>query len=299
MQLEKKAKLLEDLNVLQARKRPASWLQQLVGSFIRNHDNKQAMVHPCIINGKQTLVYERGLAENDQVAFRLVREFALSNGYQLKEDQRADFLEGIKRVKNIRCANTISVLVLSAGLISQTAHAKSSHDHNHYFDLDHHNAHEHIEHDIDFDWTNFETEDALMSGLIKWINKHSSFEFDASLIPDVKKVSAEQIAEVAFGGKLPKAVDAKSLKILGLYNFNEKAVYLLDSIDLDTTQGKGILLHELVHYLQYQTGVDKDAACMNELESLAYLLEAKFLESQHHKHDITSSHIHKVSQCRV
>ena len=68
---------------------------------------------------------------------------------------------------------------------------------------------------------------------------------------------------------------------------------------MDTNEGKGILLHELVHYLQYQTGVDKDAKCKNELESLAYVLEAKFLESHDHKHNINASHISKVSECRT
>lgn len=132
-----------------------------------------------------------------------------------------------------------------------------------------------------------------------WINDHSSFEFDVENIPAVKKVNAQQIAEVAFGGSLPKSIDAKSLRIFGLYNFNEKAVYLLDSIDLDSKEGKGILLHELVHYLQYQTGLNKNVRCKNELETLAYVLEARFLESQRVRHNISHKHINKVSQCRV
>ena len=89
------------------------------------------------------------------------------------------------------------------------------------------------------------------------------------------------------------------MQIFGLYNFNEGNVYLLDSIDLGTNEGKAILLHELVHFLQYQTGLDDDAKCKNELESLAYVLEAKFLESHDHAHNISASHIDKVSQCRV
>ena len=100
---------------------------------------------------------------------------------------------------------------------------------------------------------------------------------------------------VAFGGSLPKAVNPDNLKIFGLYNFNEGAVYLLDSIDLNTDEGKGILLHELVHYLQYQTNMDDNVKCKNELESLAYVLEAKFLDPHDHKHNISVSHIQKVS----
>ncbi|MGB1799891.1 MAG: hypothetical protein ACPHLK_03570 [Gammaproteobacteria bacterium] len=260
---------------------------------------EQAMVHPCIINGQHTLVYEHGLAEKDQFAYNKIVEFANAQGYQLKEDQRADFLEGVKRVKNRRHANVVSIMMLTAGLMSQTANAKSSdsHDHGHYHADD--MTQTNIQAGFDLDFDSFNTEAELVSGLLGWINHHSSFNYDIDNLPEIKKVSAVQIAEVAFGGKLPKAVNPENLQIFGLYNFNEKAVYLLDSIDLDTDKGKGILLHELVHYLQYQTGEDDNVRCKNELESLAYVLEAKFLESHDHKHRITQSHINKVSQCRA
>jgi hypothetical protein len=259
---------------------------------------EQAMVHPCIIDGKHTLVYEKGLQQKNPFAFKKILEFANTQRYQLKEDQRADFLEGVKRVKNRRHANVVSIMMLTAGLMTQTAQAKSAFGH----EFDHHHDNEttqtQIQHDFDIDFDSFHTEEELISGLLGWINHHSSFDYDIDTLPDVKKVSARQIAEVAFGGKLPKAVNPKNLQIFGLYNFNEKAVYLLDTINLDTDHGKGILLHELVHYLQYQTGEDSNVQCKNELESLAYLLEAKFLESHDHKHSITKSHINKVSQCR-
>ncbi len=137
----------------------------------------------------------------------------------------------------------------------------------------------------------------LAEKLLAWLNQHTAYKYHINQTPEIKTVSARQIAEVAFGGKLPQAVNAESLKIYGLYNFNEKAVYLLDSIDLETLEGKAILLHELVHYIQYQIGEDESVDCKNELESLAYVLEAKFLESAGHHHNITGSHINKVSTC--
>ena len=291
--------LLADLNLIADRTMPASWLGRLISSLPLPARKQQAMVHPCVIDGKQTLVYERGLAKADAAAFSLIQSFAISHGFQLKEDQRADFLEGIKRVKNRRCSNAVSVMILTAGLISQSAYAKSS---NHQSSDQVHaetTGQYQLDEVADFDFDAYHTEDELMSGLLSWINAHSSFSFDIHNIPKVKKVSARDMAKVAFGGRLPAAIDAKSLRIFGLYNFNEETVYLLDSINLDSKEGKGILLHELVHYLQYQTGLDHNARCKNELESLAYVLEARFLESQHHRHNITRSHINKVSQCRV
>lgn len=231
--------------------------------------------------------------------FVIVADFANAQGYQLKEDRRSDFLEGVKRVKNCRRANVVSVMVLSASLMSQTAQAKSDDVHEHGIHVSSDVNQTQVEAGFDLGLGSFNTEGELAAGLLGWINSHSSFTYDIDNIPDIKKVSSKEIAEVAFGSELPKAINPDTLQIFGLYNFNDGAVYLLDSIDLETDAGKGILLHELVHYLQYQTGIDKDAECKNELESLAYVLEAKFLDSHDHDHNISASHIDKVSQCRV
>jgi hypothetical protein len=290
--------ILDNLRKIEAQKKPGNLVERIMQSMTLKK-KQQAMVHPCIIDGKHTLVYENGLEQKDSFAFQQIVEFARLQGYELKEDQRADFLEGVKRVKNRRRANVVSVMMLTAGLMSQTAQAKSAFGNDISSMVQNDTTHTHVEAGFDFDFDSYKTQDELVSGLLGWINSHSSFEYDIDKIPDIKKVSARQIAEVAFGGKLPKAVNPENLQIFGLYNFNEGAVYLLDSIDLDTDEGKGILLHELVHYLQYQTGLDDNVNCKNELESLAYVLEAKFLEAHDHRHNISQSHIDKVSQCRV
>ena len=290
--------ILSDLRKNEKNHLPGNWLDRLLRSMTKK-SKTQAMVHPCIINGQHTLVFENGLKTKDPVSFNQIVEFAKLQGYNLKEDRRSDFLEGVKRVKNRHRANVVSVMMLTAGLMSQTANAKSNDNHDHDIHHSDNTSHSHVTSGFDLDLDSFNTEKELAAGLLGWINSHSSFNYDISKIPEIKKVSARKIAEVAFGGELPKAINPKSLQIFGLYNFNEKAVYLLDSIDIETNEGKGILLHELVHYLQYQTGIDNNVKCKNELESLAYVLEAKFLESNNHKHNITASHIKNVSQCRV
>jgi hypothetical protein len=290
--------VLDSLRDIEAQKKPGNWIDRVMRSMT-SKKKEQAMVHPCIINGQHTLVHEHGLAEKDPASYQQIVNFANAKGYQLKEDQRSDFLEGIKRVKNRRRANVVSVMVLTAGLMSQTAKASTDDDHDHGVHISNDVEHTQVEAGFDLDLDSFNTEGELAAGLLGWINNHSSFSYDIDNIPKINKVSSREIAEVAFGGELPKAVNPDTLQIFGLYNFNDGAVYLLDSIDLDTDEGKGILLHELVHYLQYQTGIDKDAQCKNELESLAYVLEAKFLETHDHEHNITASHIDKVSQCRV
>ena len=297
--MSESSNILDDLKQIEDQKSSqVSWVERIMRSMT-SKKKQQAMVHPCIINGQHTLVYEHGLEAKDPASYQQIVNFANAQGYQLKEDKRSDFLEGVKRVKNRRRANVISVMVLTAGLMSQTALASSDDTPDVGTHISSDVEHTQVEAGFDLDLDSFNTEGELAAGLLGWINSHSSFDYDIDNIPEIKKVSPKQIAEVAFGGELPKAVDPESLQIFGLYNFNDGSVYILDSIDLETDEGKGILLHELVHYLQYQTGVDQDAKCKNELESLAYVLEAKFLESHNHAHNISASHIDKVSQCRV
>lgn len=275
------------------------FLSQVFNKMSSRKIEKQVLVHPCLIGDQPTLVYEKGLSEKDRKAFRYVEEFALRNGYQLKEDQRADFIEGIKRVKDAKQATVMTIMVLSASLFAQNAFAK---DHSEKIFANGANlndtTHSEVIEGYSFNIADYHSEDELISGLIGWINDHSSFDYKVDDLPTIKKVSSRQIAKTAYGGKLPKAVNPDTLKIYGLYNFNEKAVYILDSLDLESTEGVGILLHELVHFLQYQHGHDEKVKCKNELESLAYILEAQFLKAHKHANSISMAHVDKLSQCR-
>ena len=286
------------LNTLQDIKKRSilgSWVSRVMSDDMP----KQTVVHPCIIDGQHTLVHERGLQIKDPIAYQHIREFAGKNGFSVKEDQRADFIEGIRRVKNTRRANVATIMTLTATLLSQTVAANTSDEiaSSHSVQAPHVSAHTDGLDDFSFELGTYSSQEEMISAMFTWINNHSSFDHDVNNMPDVIKVSAMQMAEVAFGGELPQAVDPEKLRIYGLYNFNEGAVYILDSLDLESENGKGILLHELVHFLQYQYDKDEDVKCKNELESLAYILEAKFLQSHDHEHNISMDHINRVSQC--
>ena len=284
--------ILNTLDGIKKRSILGSWVSKMTSA----RSPAQALVHPCIINGQHTLIHERGLQQSDPESYRHILEFAESNGFSVKEDQRKDFIEGVKRVRNRRRANVVTVMALTATMMSQAVAAKadSALDTTSEHHMEHHDD---GLHDFDFDLEAYDSQEEMIAAMFSWINQHSSFDHDVNLMPDIKKVSAVKIAEVAFGGELPQAVDPEKLQIYGLYNFNEGAVYVLDSLDLESEKGKGILLHELVHYLQYQYNQDENVQCKNELESLAYILEAKFLQSHGHEHNISDAHIDRVSQC--
>jgi len=258
---------------------------------------KKFMVHPCIIDGKQTLIYERGLEKNDPQNYKNLTHYANNNNYNIKEDRRADFIEGVKRVKDPSRANAITILVLTASLLSQAASA----DVPNYTGMN--EPLSEIEQmqvyaNTNLEMSSYSTVEDLMEGLVDWINNRTSFKHELDKLPELVFANPNIIAEVAFGGELPSNVDANKLNILGLYNFNDQTIYMLDSLDLKTEEGKAILLHELVHYLQYEESIDENVECRNELEALAYTLEAEYLNSQKVNHNITQNHINKISSCK-
>jgi uncharacterized protein DUF6647 len=257
---------------------------------------KSFMVHPCVIEGQQTLVFEQGLEEKHPSAYQTLVHYAKANDCVIKEDRRADFIEGVKRVKDPSHANVITIMILTASILSQTALAD---------DLDFINqANVDDEVDqvqsyprVDLQATSFATSDQLMAGLFEWINEHTTFEHNIEHLPKLSFGSPQNIAVVAFGGELPAEVDATKLNILGLYNFNNKTIYLLDSVDLKTEVGRGVLLHELVHYLQYEEQLDKNVDCKNELEALAYTIEAQYLHEHNQDSEFSKQLIKDRSEC--
>lgn len=135
--------------------------------------------------------------------------------------------------------------------------------------------------------------------LFHWIEDHISEEelkVDGAM-PDVKHVSHDELVHVAFGANYRKLHHPERIQIYGLYNFIDGTIYLVDTIDITTEKGKAILLHELIHYLQYHNHLEENAACMKQLERLAYSVEAEHLEEHHTTPDFNQSFIDKVSQC--
>lgn len=87
--------------------------------------------------------------------------------------------------------------------------------------------------------------------------------------------------------EMPKVavMDREELKTLakreqyvdGLYIFGHQTIYISDSVNLSTTYGESVVLHELVHHTQYMTGLGKTAPCSAALEADAYEIQADYL----------------------
>ena len=61
----KSTEVVETMTGLNKKKILGSWITRIMGNKVQ----VQALVHPCIINGEHTLVYERGLKLRDPASF--------------------------------------------------------------------------------------------------------------------------------------------------------------------------------------------------------------------------------------
>jgi hypothetical protein len=136
-----------------------------------------------------------------------------------------------------------------------------------------------------------------MLSLLIWIGANTPLAHEATPLPGVVTASQEEMVQIRFRGDVPEGIDMDSVAAAGLYVFEERNVYLWENIDLRTVEGKAALLHELVHYLQYEQGEHEFADCTAQLEQAAYLAEAKYLEQHGVKPKFDGMHIVLVSMC--
>jgi len=137
----------------------------------------------------------------------------------------------------------------------------------------------------------------LVINLLIWIGGNSPLAFDGGSLPEIAIVEQAEIFHVAFGEKSTPAMRARGMEISGLYDYEENRILLSDGLDLSTTKGKAVLVHELVHFLQYRAGDDRIAQCKNQLESLAYHVEAEYLEAHGDPFPFDHDHFLKIGRC--
>lgn len=139
----------------------------------------------------------------------------------------------------------------------------------------------------------------LVLSLLLWISSHSQLAYDSDTIPRVISVSKSELVSEMFDGKVPYALDINHVRAVGYYKFKTNTIYLLSQNDVSTTKGKSILVHELVHYLQYKHDINHAVSCRQQPEPLAYQLQSSFLTQYGLSADYGNKHIQKSGQCRI
>jgi hypothetical protein len=126
----------------------------------------------------------------------------------------------------------------------------------------------------------------VMLGLLLWISQNTGLVYDGEGgLPEVKQVEARKIATLFFKEQIPAYLSPTDVQritehIEAIYHPDTRTVYVRHGVDLTSTYGKSTLLHELVHFLQYQNGVDRKVACVNALEKDAYRAQAAYLRQK-------------------
>lgn len=99
----------------------------------------------------------------------------------------------------------------------------------------------------------------------------------------IHRVSKEDLVKAAYQGVLPFGVDLDSLPWFGLYDKTWDVIYVLDTLSDDLNNPvnqcelSGVILHEEVHRNQFLNGEYDRVDCKEELETMAYYLEAEWL----------------------
>lgn len=111
----------------------------------------------------------------------------------------------------------------------------------------------------------------LMTALMVWIAAATGLP-PATTVPDVAYENKDTLYTLLYG----KAPGARSFgEVLAVYDYPTKTVRLRKGWDEKNTVHVSILLHELVHYMQFESG--RSYECRGDLEKVAYDAQRKYL----------------------
>lgn len=113
--------------------------------------------------------------------------------------------------------------------------------------------------------------EALVTGLLLWIANNSAFDMP----PDRPEIHLEY----------PKFVDnmlgyghTNSLTGLAFYDDHSNRIYVSDKVNINTTEGRSVIVHDLVHWLQ-DNHPAYEYDCKNEQELRAYYIQDEYVKT--------------------
>lgn len=119
----------------------------------------------------------------------------------------------------------------------------------------------------------------VLANLIIWLEDQSYIKYENIISPNIKIINTKEICSIVYGEKKKKINNQKRCAmIMGLYDFYNKTIYISHDVDLNSNKGQAIILHELVHHYQYESGGAGNVVNVKQLEYFAYYLEKKFIK---------------------
>lgn len=123
----------------------------------------------------------------------------------------------------------------------------------------------------------------VLIGLLMWISQNSAFQTLPQLpMPDLQVLPQTSLMRLLYEENLLARLSPKELRelendVAALYDHQRNTIHVAANIDLHSAHGKSVLVHELVHFLQFAQGQSKEMACINALEGDAYRIQAKYM----------------------
>lgn len=113
----------------------------------------------------------------------------------------------------------------------------------------------------------------ILTALMIWLGANTSFDTNHD-IPNVLFLSQTQMEQMFYKGndKMPNTLH-------GLYDQESDTIILPDTWDRRKAWDLGVLLHEMVHYLQDQN--DMDFNCTAEMERESWPIQQRYLKERH------------------
>lgn len=129
--------------------------------------------------------------------------------------------------------------------------------------------------------------DAILLSLLLWINQNTDFDYDINRgLPAVVQVDQMTLARLIIDDEttIEKEKHTAAFKnfvnqLEAVYDYHHKIIFISSKIDLSSQYAHSVIVHELIHFIQYQQGMDKKVSCRNELERDAYEVQALYMET--------------------
>ena len=132
--------------------------------------------------------------------------------------------------------------------------------------------------------------EALLLTLLLWINQNTQFDYNAANgLPTIEAADQMTLAELMIDDDAEFANNRHTVsfqnfvnQLEALYDHDQDRILVSARIDVNSPYGRSVLIHELVHFIQYRQGAQDQVNCLNALEKEAYETQALYMAA----HDI-------------
>lgn len=115
----------------------------------------------------------------------------------------------------------------------------------------------------------------ILTALMIWLGANTPLDTNHD-IPKILFLSQDKMEKLYY---VQEQESNPNNKLHGLYDTDKDTIILLDTWDRRKPWDMGVLVHEMVHYLQDVNGIE--FSCVNEMERDAWPIQKKYLKEMH------------------